>query len=87
MAYIAKPQRGSLATGAGGYAAGSYETFASSANLAQFASPQFALLSSTTQARYAGHSNARSHAKRAPVLRHPTHQRQRLPPGVEQQPF
>ena len=77
MSYIARPQSSQQAT--------SHASVAQ--NFARFASPDFTLLSSRPQARSAGHTGARTHIARRPTLHHPRHQRQHLPPGIEQQPF
>lgn len=78
MSYTARPQNSPLAT----RRTASHFAFSASSHL-QFSS-------STPHARFAGHANARQHARHSPhtPLAHSlAHHRQVLPPGIEEQPF
>lgn len=54
---------------------------------AVFASANFQLASSITQARQSGHTSTRQHKSTVPVVHHPARAKLHLPPGVEDQPF
>jgi hypothetical protein len=76
--YTARPQNSPLATRR------------TASHFAFSVSPYFQLSSSAPHARFAGHANARQHARLSPhssSTSHPAHHRQVLPPGVEEQPF
>jgi hypothetical protein len=76
MSYTARPQNSPLAT----HRTASRSAFSDLSH--------FQLSSSQPQARFAGHTNTRKHARHSSLTHHAAHHhRQLLPPGVEEQPF